>query len=292
MTKIKVKPIDTAAWHGKKGYESFRKPKTIQALINSRTQTYSTGLDNRVLAYSDPEDNTTDEKTLTEKEYYEKLLKVDLSEQFVSERPHPFWDAKIGQVKLENRTMHFDPSIPLDYIKIRILKTSKFVANSVEDYNNGFFPEATHIIFDEEENIEEKASKIALRNTAIQMCAKLTKEQKVSLVTVLSLVDSEDYYKASRLANKSENFIDVELNKYIEKYPAQVIQTIKEGKDKVQTESMVINCLQAGIFKKEGHRILYFESVLGQSIKEVTDYLLLDKNQDLKIRLVAELNKK
>lgn len=290
-TKIKIKPIDTASWHGKKGYESFRKPKTIQALINSRTQTYNTGLNDSIIAYPNPDENS-EEKVLTERGYYEKLLKVDLSNQFLNDKAHPFWDSKIGQVKLENRTMIFDPSVPLDYIRIKILKASKYIANSLESYNSGEYPEATHIIYDEEENIEEKASKIALRNSAIQMVTKLTKESKVSLVTVLSAIDSEDYFKVVKLSDKSENFVDVELNKYIEKYPDQVINTLKTGKEKVQTESLVINCLQNGIFKKEGHRIKYFDSVLGQTVNEVAEYLMLDKNQDLKLRLSAELEKK
>ena len=93
---IKVKPIDTASWHGKKGYESFRKPKTIQALVNSSTRTYTTGLNNVTIAFADPT-TSSEEKVLTEQEYYSKLLKADLTNQFVDETPHPFWDSKPRQ---------------------------------------------------------------------------------------------------------------------------------------------------------------------------------------------------
>ena len=288
---IKVKPIDTASWHGKKGYESFRKPKTIQALVNSSTRTYTTGLNNVTIAFADPTTNS-EEKVLTEQEYYSKLLKADLTNQFVDETPHPFWDSKAGQVKLDNKTMLFNPEIPLDYIKIKILKNSKFVANSIEDYNNGLYPEATHIIYDENEGVEEKANKIALRNKAIGMTLKLNKVDKINLVTALSLVDNSDIYKAKVLTDKSENFVDVELNKYIEKYPDAVIKYIQGGRERVTTEALVIECLQKSHLKREGHRILYFDSLLGSTIEEVVDYLLIEKNQDLKIRLQAAIQSK
>lgn len=287
---IKVKPIDTASWHGKKGYESFRKPKTIQALVNASTQTYATGLDDVVKAFPDP-DSDSDKKVLTEKAYYSKVLNADLSDRFNEEIPHPFWDTKTARIKLENRTMIFDLDNPLDYVKVKILKRSKYVANSVDEFNKGMFPEATHIIFDENENVEEKANKIAQRNSAIGLTLKLTKEQKVNLVATLSLSDSDDFYKAKVLRDKSENFVDVELNKYIENSPDLVISYIKGGKERLETEALVIECLQKSHLTKDGHRIKYFDSVLGQSIHEVTDYLMIDKNQDLKLRLKALINK-
>ena len=53
--------------------------------------------------------------------------------------------------------MIFDTSNPLDFIKMRVCKASRFVANSWKEFEEGLFPEATHVIFDESEEIEEKS---------------------------------------------------------------------------------------------------------------------------------------
>ena len=41
---VEVRPIEVKKWHGKKGQESFTRPKKIQALIDPVTMQYATGL--------------------------------------------------------------------------------------------------------------------------------------------------------------------------------------------------------------------------------------------------------
>ena len=97
--------------------------------------------------------------TPEEEKTYGDKLKADLSKQFSIDTPHPFWDSKMAETKLENRTQFFDTSNPLDFIKIKYIKQSKYVANSAKEYEEGLFPEATHIIFDESEEVDVKATK-------------------------------------------------------------------------------------------------------------------------------------
>ena len=284
--KVQVKPIESKKWHEKKGHESFTRTKIIQALVDPTSMSYSTGMDDVVKKYKNP-DNPNEE--LTEVQYYGKLLKLDLTRQFDLEKPHPFWDSKMGQIKLENRTQFFDTDNPLEYVKVKVLKSSKYVANSMKEYEEGLFPEATHVIFDESEEIEVKASKVAIKNQAVIQAAKLSKGQKIELVMVLSS-ENGDYLRVKNLKGKSDNFVEVELDKIIEKKPEEVLRYLKMGKEDLATNALVLEALQKSVFTKQGHKIMYHESTLGQDVQDVISYLNAPENQEFKLRVLAQVN--
>ena len=269
--KVQIRPIPTKRWHGKTGNESFTRPKVIQALVDPDSMTYATGLTEK------------EEKELGEK------LKIDLSKQFIIDKPHPFWDSKMGEVPLENRTMFFDTENPIEFIKIKICKNSKFVANSMKEWEDGMFPEATHVIFDESEEVEEKASRIEIKKKAVIETAKLSKGKKVELIMVLS-ADGSDYLRAKNLKGKSDNFVEVELDKLIEGKSADVLRYLKMDKEELSTNALVLEALQKNVFEKVGHKIMYHESVLGQDIYDVVKYLNSPENQEFKLRVLAQVN--
>ena len=269
--KVQIRPIPVKRWHGKTGNESFTRPKIIQALVDPDSMTYATGL------------TEEEEKTLGER------LKVDLSKQFLIDKPHPFWDSKMGEVSLDNRTMIFDTDNPIELIKIKICKNSKFVANSMKEYEEGLFPEATHVIFDESEEIEEKASRIEIKKKAVMETAKLSKGKKVELIMVLS-ADGSDYLRAKNLKGKSDNFIEVELDKIIENKSADVLRYLKMDKDELATNALILEALQKNVLEKVGHKIMYHESVLGQDIYDVIKYMNAPENQEFKLRILSQVN--
>lgn len=283
--RIQVKPVQTTKWHQKKGAESFKRPHTIGALVNAENLTYETGLD----YFNEKFDHPTEKDVkISEAEYYSLLLKQDLSNQFDTEQPHPFWDSKMSTIKLENRTMFFDPLVPIDYIRIKIMKSSKFVANSVQEFEEGLWPEATHVIFDEAEEIDTQARKVELKNSAIIESHQLSKDKKINLIMVLS--SGGDYVKAKNAKGKSDNFVQVELNKLIESNPEEVLEFIKRSPEVSSTHAMVIECLQKNVLYKEGHRIKYHESEIGQSIMDAVDYINRPEQNDFKLRLMAQIN--
>lgn len=267
---VQIKPVYSDKWHQKKGNESFARPKSIQALVDPDSMTYATGL-------------TEDE----EKEYGKKL-KVDLSKQFNLEEAHPFWDTKMGSVKLENRTMLFDTKNPLDFIKVKICKASRFVANSYKEYEEGLFPEATHVIFDESEEVEEKASKIEIKKQAIIQSSKASKARKIQMILVLSA--EGDYLRAKNLKGKSDNFIEVELDKLIERKADEVLRFLKMDKEDLAGQATVLEALQRNVFDKVGHKIMYHDSVLGEDIYDVVKYINAPENQEFKIRILSLIN--
>lgn len=275
--KIEVRPLNVKRWHGHSGQNSFTRPKTVNVLVDAETRQYATGLNYVDKTFTDPDDS---KKKLTEAQYYEKILKVDLSPQYFEEKTHPFWDSKTPKVKLENKTMFFDTDLPVDYIKIKVLKASKFVANSMKEWEEGHFPYATHVITDETEEIEVKATKVQQRNDAIIKLSSTPIERKIQLVLILD---------GKNLRGASDNTVTVEVDKLVDRDPAKLLRYLAMNKEQTALHSLVLEALQKNILRKQGHKIMYFESVIGNSVDEVIDYLQLEENQDLKIRIMSAI---
>jgi hypothetical protein len=63
------------------------------------------------------------------------------------------------------------------------MKASKQVANSEKGINEGKWPEATHVIIDEVENMEEKLLKYNLNRKLMLSLSKMSADDKASLCT-------------------------------------------------------------------------------------------------------------
>lgn len=279
--KIEIRPLDVTKWHGHKGKESFARPKTINVLVDGETRQYATGLDYVNKTFQDPDFPDNDKKKITEADFYSRLLKVDLSAIYMEDVLHPFWDSQNPKVKLENRTMFFDTDIPMEYIKIKVMKASKFVANSMKEWEEGHFPYATHVITDETEEIETKANKVQLKNNAIIELSNTPADRKIQLVLILD---------GKNLRGASDNTVLVEVNKLVEKKPEEVLRFLKMNKEELALNSLVIEALQKNVLKKVGHKIMYYESVIGGDVNEVITYLQLEENQDLKLRIMSAIS--
>lgn len=276
--KVEVKPIEIKKWHGKTGKDSYTVPKILRALVDGDTRQYATGLDYVNKEFTDPDNSKS---KITEAEYYAKLLKVDLSPQFIEGQQHPFWDSQGMKIKLENNTMYFDTDNPMDYIKIKVMKASKYIANSMKDWEDGLFPEATHVITDEQEEIEVKASKVQIKKKAVLACNEISEDKKVQLILIID---------GKNLKGKSSKFIEVELDKLIEKKASDVLRYLEMETEDVAIHALVLEALQKSVLRKQGHKFLYHDSVIGSDIYDVIKYLKDDENQDLKLRIMASVN--
>lgn len=261
---IEVRPIETKRWHGKKDAESFTRPKKIQALVNTDTMQYATGL-------------TKEDIEMLQG----KGIKYDLSPHYNSDKPHAFWDSNMGQIKLENNTMFFNTDNNIDFIKTKIMKASKYVANSMREYEEGMYPEATHVIFDEAEEADIKASKVAISNKAVIECSKLSKDKKIQLILIM---------KGKNLKGQSDNFVTVAIDEIVKESPQEVLRQIGLDSKEVTVHALVLEALQKNVLRKDGHKIYYFDSLLGADITDVIDYLSDDENQGLKLKIMQQVN--
>lgn len=262
--KVEVRPIESKRWHNKTGQESFTRPKKIQALVDGSTMKYATGLSDQ------------DKKDLVK-----KGVSYDLTDNYNSETPHPFWDSGMAIIKLENNTMFFDTANALDFIKIRVMKASKYVANSMAEYDLGMWPEATHVIFDEAEQAQVLASKVETKNRAIIEASQLSLDRKVQLILVLG---------GKNMKNQSADFVAVELDKIITKDAAEFLRYLNMDKKQTASHALVLEALQKSVLRREGQRIFHMDSPLGIDEIEVAEYLAKEENQDIKLLILSKIN--
>lgn len=264
VIQVEVRPIEHKKWHNKTGPESFTRPKKIQAFADPHTMKYATGL------------SADDIRELNKKK-----LSYDLSDAFNPDTPHPFWDSSMAVIKLENNTMFFNTDNPLEFIKIRVMKASKYVANSMAEYDLGAWPEATHVIYDEAEQVSVMASKVETKNTAIIEASKLSLDRKVQLILVLG---------GKNMKNQSADFIAVELDKIINKDAGEFLRFLNMDKKQTAAHALVLEALQKSVLRREGQRIFHMDSPLGIDEIEVAEYLSKEENQDIKLLILSKIN--
>lgn len=261
--KVEVRPLEVKKWHGKKDKENFSRPKAIEVLYDETTGRYATGLTKEEAA-----------------EYGEKLS-VDLSDTFNGEA-HPYWSTKTSWVILPNHTILLNPDKASDFVKIKNLKASKFVANSMEEYNNGKWPFATHVIHDEEEEVNLKAKLIQNKRKASEILLKLDKDAKIALILVID---------GKNLKGRSDNFIDVAMENILDTKPEDFLKWAQFGREKVTLRSNVLEALQKNVLTKDPSGISYMGDLIGYGVDEVIDYLDKPEHNLVKIKILEHINK-
>ena len=266
MAIVEVRPIDSVKWHGKQGKESFGQPNTIEVLYDSKTGRYATGL------------------TPEEAEELGKLTGQDLSDAFDPLKPHPYWSSMAARIKLPNNTRIFDTSNPMDRIKVANLKASKYVANSYAEWQSGKFPEATHVIFSEEEEMMVKASKVSRKRAATKLAMEMSKDEKINVVMII---------KGKSFRGRSENFVDVAIDEIMEvpEHLDLFLTYAQMDKAEVYIRAAVLESLHRNILTKEGAAVYYMGDKIGNDIEDAVNYFKDPNNQALKAAILEKLNK-
>jgi hypothetical protein len=263
MAIVEVRPIKKEKWHGKEGKDSFTAPKTVEALVSLRTRRYSTGL------------STEDRERL------EKITGYDLSDIYIQEKAHPFWSST-GVVKLEDKTNVFDTSIPINEIKVKLLKASDLVANSMKEYEEGKYPDAIFVIFDEQEENEIKATRASIKRKVIIESAKLPIDKKIEIIQILLGISTK---------GQSNDYIELKFDECIDKFGADKLLTIMQrDKSRNTTHSLVLEAIQKNVLRKEGSSIYYMDDQLGFDLEATMDYLEDKKNQLLRAAIIEKIN--
>lgn len=261
---VEVKPIPRKTWHGKTGAESFTQPEVIEVLYNPQTGGYATGL------------------TKEEAVKYAELTGFDLSDKFSASEPHPFWSTQAARIKLPNQTVIFNDEKPLDFVKIKNLKASKFVANSLKDYEDGKYPDALFIIHDESEEVSTKATKIQRKNKCIAIAAKLSLEEQVNIIQIIS---------NKSLKGRSQDFISVALDSVIDENPAEFIRLNKMDKAEVHIRATILEAIYRNILTKESGAIYYMGERLANDYEEAVSWFLDPQNAKMKVTILEKMSK-
>jgi hypothetical protein len=260
--KIELRPLPREKWHGKKGKEDFSRPNSIEALYDNETGNYATGL-------------TEEERT-----QYEAILKVDLSNTWNPEEPHPFWSTNRAKVKLENFTTFFNTEKPIEFIHWKILKASKYVANNLMDFEKGLFPFATHYIFSEEEDVQRKASRAEIVDACYAAKLTMTAETKINIIQVLT----------NRIVRyQSSDYINVKLQELIEERPREFYDTTKFDNDVLFSQSIILEAIDKNILQRDGTAITFAGSTIGNSMDEAVKWFLAPERQGQKAIIMSKL---
>jgi len=261
--RIEVRPLDIPKWHGKAGKEAFSQAHTIEALYDHKTGGLATGL--------------TEEEAKT----YGEKLGVNLSSKFDQSKPHEFWGSAMGRIKLENKTMIFEDTKALDFVKVRMMKASKYVANSIKEWEAGKYPDATHVIYDEEQDIAIKASRIQAKNNARKIAMELSAEDKINLVQILS---------NRSLKGKSQNHVDIEIDSLVEDRTKEFLSYANRSSKELYLRGSILEALQRNILTKEGSSIYYLSDQIGFDFESTLKYFDDPQNQNIKLAILEKLN--
>lgn len=263
MALVEVKPIEYQRWHGKKSEESFQKPFLLRALVDKNTSTYATGL------------SEAQEARLS------KALRADLSNSFNPDAPHPFWDLNIlGAVKLENKTNIFDSSKPHDEIKIAIMKASKFVANSVQDYEEGKYPYAKFVIYDKADEVSKKEKAYVIRKNLIKRLDAMVRVKKEEILRILM---------GNSYSEQSNDYIDMKIMECVDTFSLEEIQQILDRDERYNfVHALILEGLSKGVLRKEGQSVFYFSDRIGYNVGESIQFLLDDNNSTVLNNIISQ----
>lgn len=262
MSIVEVRPLPLKKWHGKKGKESFATPKTVEVLYSPTTGRYATGL--------------TDE----EAEKLGKELGLDLSANFNPTEAHPYWGSRAAAIKLQNNTMIFDTDKPFDLIKVKNMKASKLVANSLKEWEEGKADEATHYIHSQEDEVKDKATKA---NVVSKIYAGLTKLDLTAKQQLVLVIDGKN------IKGRSEEFTTAALADIIEDKPDELLRWIMMDTEALTKRALVLEALSKNILTKQGAAIYYMSEKLGHDVESAITALEDTNNQTLKVAILEKL---
>lgn len=267
MSIVTVKPIRRDKWHGQTGEKDFDRPFVLEALVDSQTNRYATGLK--------PEDRIR----------LEKATGYNLDDTFIPGEFNTFWNSAAARISLEQAdksTNLFNLTKPIDEIKYHILLSSKYVANSQEEYEAGLWPEAKFIIYNEEAEMAHKAKKMQLEEDVINKLSKLDIKEQADLVLLLKQIS---------VKNQSPEYIKVKLGEAVKEAGYEVVlEKLGQTKAYRSTEALIIEAANRHILTKKGNVYYFFDTFLGE-IGSTIDFLLDAKNQQIKIQILEKIQK-
>jgi len=223
--------------------------------------------------------------TPEEEEKYSNLLGVDLSRKFDPEKPHPYWSSPASWLRLPNRTTLLNPNNPRDFVKWKNMLASRYVANSIEEWEKGLWPDATHVIYDERQNAALKASKVQLKQKAYVALSPLSTEQKRTLFEAVTSRSGKGHNADS---------LDLEFAKIIEgdvEEPniAKLLRYLNMSDKEKTTRSMIVRGLEKFVLRHDGPAIMYLDSMIGYDFEDAVTYFLNPTNQQIKLAIMEKI---
>lgn len=262
---IEIRPIQRKKWHSKTGSEDFARPLVLECYVDRKRSRYMTGLS---------EDD---------RQRLEKSTGYDLGDIFTPDKPHPFYSSINGRVKLENKTNIFHMDNPLHEIKVKFLMQHPMVANSMDEYENGDFPGAQFVIYDDNADIEKKVQKIELQKKVFRKLDKMDSLSKKQLYQILVNKSASDM---------SDDFLEAKLHDAIGQAGYERTYGIMERtKETNYNHALLLEGVQLHVLNRKGDIFYYMDDYLGD-VNEAIEFLKDPKNSEYKAAIVSKIEQK
>lgn len=255
---VYVKPIIKERWHGlhKQGRAKFQGTSdVIQPIFDSSIGRLATGLS----------------------EEEAKRLGNTLGTDLAPNSRNEYWNN--FKIKLEDKTTIFDERIPIQELQVKVLKASKYIANSQKEYDLGEWPNAKYVIYDEKSEVEKEARTAEVKAKAIIMFSKLTHSKRVDLLKIFG-----------RAADSAtEEFSYARLYELVEEDSKRFIEVAGTKPEEIKVKALIFDLEKTGILRTKGAAYLYNDQQIGFDYDNTVEYLLHPKNQELFIKLSDDL---
>ena len=222
-----------------------------------------------------------------EKAFLESYMGLEYNALSVYNKINNFWAN--FTVRLTKHDNYLDLSDPNDYIKYKVLlANTDFIADSLKTLND--HPKATYqfVMIKEGESEKREEEKMSVTMKCYKEYGKI-EEDNDTLRCIIELIDNRPIAK-----NTKSEFLKSRINSLIQADPKLFYNIITD--EYLNNKVLIKTATEEGVIKRRNN-LYYFEDTplcpdgTESTLSVAAEYIGLGKNQDLKLRIEALLNK-
>lgn len=222
-----------------------------------------------------------------EKAFLESYMGLEFNALSIYNKVNNFWAN--FTVRLTKRDNYLDLSDPNDYIKYKVLKANTdYIADSLQTLND--HPKATYqfVMIKEGESEKREEEKMSITMKCYKEYGKIEDDNDI-LRCIIELIDNKPIAK-----NTKSEFLKSRINSLIQADPKLFYKIITD--EYLNNKVLIKTATEEGVIKRRNN-LYYFEDVplcpdgTESTLSVAAEYIGLAKNQDLKLRIEALLQK-
>ena len=222
-----------------------------------------------------------------EKAFLESYMGLEYNALSVYNKTNNFWAN--FTVRLTKHDNYLDLSDPNDYIKYKVLlANTDFIADSLRNLND--HPKATYqfVMIKEGESEKREEEKMSVTMKCYKEYGKI-EDDNDTLRCIIELIDNRPIAK-----NTKSEFLKSRINSLIQADPKLFYNIITD--EYLNNKVLIKTATEEGVIKRRNN-LYYFEDTplcpdgTESTLSVAAEYIGLGKNQDLKLRIEALLNK-
>ena len=222
-----------------------------------------------------------------EKAFLESYMGLEYNALSVYNKANNFWAN--FTVRLTKHDNYLDLTDPNDYIKYKVLlANTDFIADSLKTLND--HPKATYqfVMIKEGESEKREEEKMSVTMKCYKEYGKI-EDDNDTLRCIIELIDNRPIAK-----NTKSEFLKSRINSLIQADPKLFYNIITD--EYLNNKVLIKTATEEGVIKRRNN-LYYFEDTplcpdgTESTLSVAAEYIGLGKNQDLKLRIEALLNK-